>query len=52
MFDWEVFDEYVGSIAAQQQAELMRFLQLLQAENQKYNLTTIVETEDIFYKHF
>ena len=39
-------------IKTDKQAEFEQFKNLLLEYNQRYNLTTIIQDKDIFYKHF
>ena len=39
-------------INSKQLKQLETYMQLLQTENKKYNLTTIIQEEDIYLKHF
>lgn len=50
--NWAIFNEYVGQLDKTKQAQLLKFKDLLRSENKKYNLTTIIDDEEILYKHF
>ncbi|AOG61073.1 16S rRNA (guanine527-N7)-methyltransferase [Spiroplasma helicoides] len=52
MFNWKVIEDIVGPITEKQKKQLVDYKNLIQEENKKYNLTTIVLDEEIFWKHF
>ena len=48
----EKLKEYEELISSEKKLEFERFRALLLEYNQKYNLTTILEEKDMYYKHF
>lgn len=52
MFDWFLIENLLGHINQEKKNNLLKYLRLLQEENKKYNLTAIVNSDEIFIKHF
>ncbi|QBQ08200.1 16S rRNA (guanine527-N7)-methyltransferase [Spiroplasma gladiatoris] len=52
MWDWNTLEGYVGGISEEVKTKLIQFKDLLKSENQKYNLTTIIDDQEIYLKHF
>lgn len=50
--DWTSFEMIGYKIEESVKEKLIKFKNLLQEENKKYNLTTIINDQDIIYKHF
>ena len=48
----ELLQNYIGKIRGEKRETFEAFRALLLEYNEKYNLTTILEEEDMFYKHF
>ena len=48
----ELLQNYIGKIRGEKREMFESFRSLLLEYNEKYNLTTILEEEDMFYKHF
>lgn len=50
---WMFFNQTLNiKISDYQKNQLMNYYQILKTENEKYNLTRIIDFEDVFYKHF
>ncbi|QGS52441.1 16S rRNA (guanine(527)-N(7))-methyltransferase RsmG [Spiroplasma tabanidicola] len=52
MWDWSKIEEYIGCLSEEKKSLLITYKELLQEENQKYNLTTIIDDQEIYLKHF
>jgi len=51
--NWKIFDQLTNAkLTPTIKIQLQKFYDLLVTENQKYNLTTITELNDVFQKHF
>lgn len=48
----EKIKEYEKLLFGEKRAEFEKFRQMLLEYNEKYNLTTILEEKDVYYKHF
>lgn len=48
----DINEIYENEVLGEQKARLEIFRQMLLEYNQKYNLTTILEEKDVYYKHF
>ena len=44
--------EYEEALFGEYKAEFEKFREMLLEYNEKYNLTTILEKQDVYYKHF
>ena len=48
----DINEIYENEVLGEQKARLEIFRQMLLEYNQRYNLTTILEEKDMYYKHF